>query len=268
MKIALTSLHCVALCLLAIGVPGFVAFDATAMSQDIGIFNANSLSRIALYLLTGFMLLLIYLQQRKAFNIPRPFQFAKPFALLYGYYLVHTLFFVKGFDQFLALYRIGEWGIVYLVLLDLYHRLGNPPSEIFKHALPYIFGIPIFIICVGVAVFPRIAFAIDDAGFFRLGGYLYHPNTVGVLAGIGVIHGYLYQRNWIRWFSVAFFIVILLLTHSRGALIGLVLAMYTYFTIFKRANARVASFDSRLFPVTVDWQWLHCRPKKNWGIFR
>jgi O-antigen ligase len=102
--------------------------------------------------------------------------------------------------------------------------------------------IPIVIVLMGTLIIPDLAIESEDPDsgmrVFRLGGYLFHPTVLGVLAGVGFFYCIFFLKGKRRLLASAFFFAVLLLTYSRGALLGAIAAGTLCLLVDRRTRAR------------------------------
>ena len=231
----------------AVGVPGFLPFDATGLTQEFGLFNAQSFSRIALSLTVGYIfvsLLALSKAQRiksggaNSFSLD-PDGFRLVF-LLYGFFLLSLIKAGGPTDFLLGLYRLGEWMLAIGLCSAALGTSGNTlerhrASDTFFRLLKYITTIPVVIVLIGVVVVPDLAWS--QGRVLRLGGYLYSPNTLGVLAGIGAVIFWFHRPGLKSRIWAAVLLIVMVLTYSRGAMIGFLMSIV--FICFTHRKAQV-----------------------------
>jgi len=242
----------------AVGVPGFLKFDTTGLTHDYGLINAQSLSRIASSLTIGYLfalfLLLSTIQQTK-YGIAKSFSFdLGGFRLIFLFYglLLLSLVNAGGTTEFLlALYRMCEWMLavglcsVALGTLGSKRREKQSASDTFFCLLKYITTIPIVIVFVGMFIVPDLAMFRSN-GVIRLGGYLYHPNAFGVLAGIGAVVFWCHSPDLKNRLWAGVLIGAMVLTYSRGAMIGFLVSIAFVFFTHRKAQIRISVWVAAL----------------------
>jgi len=220
-----------------VGVPGFVKFDTSGLSQDFGLINTQSITRIVVYAVIGFIFVtLVLLRPPKIPNVEAK---ANNFWVwvLFGYYSIYLVFSaialpLHGFA--VAGYRIAEW--ILLISICWYFIVGCRTSKSqfsrtgdeFVSLLRIITSAKPLVVLIGIVLVPDLAYSYSsETGTFRFGGYFYAPNGLGTFCGIGsVLFWMLPRRRTDRLWSIALF-VFMLLTYSRGAVIA-----FTVFVLF------------------------------------
>lgn len=227
----------------AVGVPVFIKFDHTGETHNFSLFNAQSIASITLTLGCATLLFWVTLISRRNIQA-RPVAFQRlPLVALLVLLVVASA--ANPRDNFaISIYRLGEWILAFLLLLGIYSR------EPFENALDLasqmvaaICWISVAIVWLALPVVPSLAFSVPEevtgAIQFRLGGYLIHPNTFGVIVGIVFWHALLFQRSAKRMVLCSFALLSLALTYSRGAWVGFVLSAIVYVLVSRRTSARL-----------------------------
>lgn len=227
----------------AIGVPGFVKFDATGNTHDFGVFNRQSIADIALTL--SCLALFFYLTAISRRNVSlRPVRFGRtPWLLLLGLLVVTSLASPND-NVSISVYRMCEWVLGYILLVSAYS--GAPFLEaphVAREMIAAICWACLAIVWLALPFFPSLAFSVpvESTGVvqFRLGGYLIHPNGLGVVAGIAFWHAFLFRRSVTRIALCSVALVSLLLTYSRGAWAGFALSIIAYVVVSRRSRVRI-----------------------------
>jgi O-antigen ligase len=242
------------LIIIAVGaVPGFVKFDTSGLSQDFGMINPQSITRMLIYAVMGFMFIALVLFRPP--KIPNGESKANNFWVwvLLGYFSIYLVFsaIVLPFHGFaVAGYRVAEWILV--ISICWYFILScwtsethfNKIGDEFLSILRIMTSVKPVVVLIGVVLVPDLAYSYSsETGTFRFGGYLYTPNGLGVYCGIGsVLFWMLPKRRTDRLWSVALF-VCMLLTYSRGAVIAFaVFILYYNFVSGSFVRKILASF--------------------------
>ena len=233
----------------AVGVPGFLPFDSSGLTQHFGLLNAQSYTRIALSLTVGYVfvsLLALSKAQRiksgggNSFSLD-PDGFLLLF-LLYGIFLLSLIKAGGKTDFLLGLYRACEWMLAIGLCSAALGAFGNTqerhgPSDTFFRLVKYITTIPVVIVLIGVVVAPD--WALSQGGVRRLGGNLYQPNTLGLLAGIGAFMFWFHRPSLKSRIWAAVLITVMVLTYSRGAMIGFVLSIVVICITHRKRQVKI-----------------------------
>lgn len=239
------------LVILAVGVPGFVKFDQTGLTHRFGLINTESLTRIAVFAVVGFLFVSLILL--KSPKISKSQASANNFwvvALLsyYGIFFIFSAMVLPMREFALAGYRIAEWVLV--IALCWYYFAACRLSEVrissvgddFLSVMRVITSLPALVVLIGLVLVPDLAYTYStETGTFRFGGYLYHPNNLGVLCGMGsVIFWISARRRLDKIWSIALF-AFMLLTYSRGAMVGVVAYILYYNLVYSSFVRKVSS---------------------------
>jgi O-antigen ligase len=235
---------------LAINLPTFLAFDRTGLTRAHGLFNAQSLSRIALFLaitcLIGISLTFTTRARRGVALADTPVllpTLSLPL-VIYGWYALNAPMVSGGTDLLLALFRVSEWLLLLILLWALLRDslvLGKASArDLLGLALPII----LFPTLVNVVVFPfapHLVYQTSEAtGIARFGALFTHPNVLGALTAMAVFYAWSYWRGWLRASSVVLMLALLFLSYSRGAIIAFTVATLVYvFVLAQSATTRV-----------------------------
>ncbi len=225
-----------------VGVPGFVKFDSSGLTQDHGLINAQSIARMVVYSIIGFIFVsLLLFRPPKSLRPQTPVNHFWAIGLL-AYYVIFLIISAgvlptRGIA--IASYRVVEWVMLISLCWYYYHTLQsssaglNRVSDEFIHCLRWITSLPVWIVLVGLIFFPDLAYSFSsETGTYRFGGYLFYPNGLGVLCGIGSVLFWILPRNRVdRLWSIALF-GFMILTYSRGAMVGFVMFLLYYNLIF------------------------------------
>lgn len=226
----------------AVGIPGFLQFNKRGFAHDYGLLNAQSVSRITLYFILAYVLVCVLAlpntRKRPQVGVPKSmFGFREGFGLamlLYATFLF-SLFKADGpMDFFLGLYRICEWILVMFLCwfafrgVELKSRRGCSASDTLFSLLKYITTIPVVVTLVGVLLVPELAM-FDTGGIPRLGGYLYYPNRLGLIAGIGAFVFLFHSVGLSGRIWAGVLVAVMVFTYSRGALLGFLLGIVVFY---------------------------------------
>jgi hypothetical protein len=210
----------VLLCILAINVPNFLEFDRSGLNKG-SMFNAQSLARIALFLLIAGAFTLHMLSQRRQ-RQARP-AIARDsmglFVLLFGWYAVTAPLAASGQDLLLALFRIGEWGLalglVYLAICDGLATKQVSVRQLVLVILPVAI-IPTVVNLVVLPVAPSLVYQAEMSGARRLGGLFTHPVVLGAFVSLLAFFAMSFLHGGKRIAVVVICLIMLAATYSRG----------------------------------------------------
>lgn len=212
--------------ILAVNVPGVMSFDQTGLTHNEGLFNFQAIARILLAGAIAVLVVFVGLSDRRS-NFFRVLTSKSrlAFTLLYILFAASCAL-CHGMGIAVAVFRIFEWFLLWYIIEAWANHIpveqrAAMVSRVFYSACMITFAI----VAIGIMVAPRLAFAslaTDSAAFeFRLGGSLIHPNRLGVMAGIAFWYFVLFKRGFRRAALASVCVVILILTYSRGAFMGL-----------------------------------------------
>src|SRR5271170_4524016 len=196
------------LLIVTVNVPGFTAFDPTGKTHDLGLFNPQSISHIALTLLVSFAAFFFFLTKRSPTVMPLVVKRLRFLIMLYLLFLCASLPWAMK-DVALSIYRLSEWGVALALVIGLYASSPERTDRLTSRLIFRIASIIIVIVAAVAVVSPTLAFESinNDTGFlqYRFGGAVYPPNTVGTLAAIAAYYVLLFHRGVLRVVESAFF---------------------------------------------------------------
>ena len=227
----------------AVGIPGFLKFDPTGKVHEFGLFNPQSIAAIVLTCSTAVLLFCITTASRKAIIATPTAIDLRPFVALLVVLSAATLLSPKD-SLALSFYRLGEWFLGFCLLLSTYTRQPREQRDSFAVSLmAHICWIGISIVWIFLLFNPSLAVnspeELSGAIQIRLGGYVIHPNTLGVLAGIAFWHALLFLRGGRKLFALVFTFSTLVLTYSRGAWLGFAATVVLYILFSRKSAVRV-----------------------------
>lgn len=233
-RISFYSLYLFVIIISITGIPGFTKFDPTGETRELGIFNAQSLSRIFLYIFfLVFIILFVFKQQN--FLKYNQLRAGLPLLLFYLYLLINNIF-VAGdpFNVAQSSYRVAEWLII--LFLGLFF-LEKYLEEINIFRIVSVSVIAMLVILLLFFLFTDLAFTYSEqTSSYRLGGFVYGPNGLGLLIAIMIfIVCYSKLKLFYKIFFTVILIGLLLLTYSRGAELGLLIGIMLAF-LLSRVN--------------------------------
>lgn len=236
----------------AVGLPGFLKFDRTGLTHDFGLINPQSISRILIFIAIAYLFacLGLYGYARRSRTSTVSINLGAIFMLsYYGMFLILSAVVLPLNDFMVAGYRIAEWALI--IFLCWYHfstyrendsQFSNIGEEMIS-VLRLITSLPLLFVLGGLVLFPDLAYvASEETGAFRLGGYIVGPNSLGVVCGIGAVLFWTSPRRKAdRFWSIALFLG-MVLTYSRGAMVGFALyVLYHSIFILRTSNQKIAA---------------------------
>jgi O-antigen ligase len=235
----------------AVGIPTFVRFDSTGRTHEYGIFNAWSVSTMALTFLTAFLLITItilggikLLARKVSFSAWMWVSLLALFAISSVCEPQFRTLPVKPTDLYLSIYRLGEWVLGFSLLLSLYSRepVANS-ATLMASLLGRISWISVAIVWLILPIAPSLAYSTDatgadDVGHGRLGGALVHPDCLAALAGIACMHALTCLSGTRRVIGICIASLTVFLTYSRSGEATLMLALILYTIFFARGLVR------------------------------
>ena len=234
----------------AVGIPTFLRFDSTGRTHEYGIFNAWSISTMALTFLTAFLFITItvlggikVLARKVTFS-------AWMWVSLLALFLISSVceppfrtLPVKPSDLYLSIYRLGEWVLGFSLLLSLYSRepVANS-ATLMASLLGRISWLSVAIVWMILPIAPSLAYSTDatgaDVGHGRLGGALIHPDCLAALAGIACLHALTCLTGTRRIVGFCIASLTVFLTYSRSGEATLLLSLILYTIFFARGLVR------------------------------
>lgn len=217
-----------------VGVPGFQKFDPNAPLHSYGIFYPQSIALIAMTLACASAFAVLTLSSSRPIFMRRIRIPNWQWVLLILILTIASFLSPRG-SVLISLYRMFELGLLYCLIASLYTR--GPIAEsafLLRDLLMKLVNICIGIISIVAVVLPSAGlWSVSEMApgelDFRLGGIVFQPNALGVLADIAILHTLIYRKGGKRVFLLCFYGAVLVLTISRGAWVGLVIAMMLYF---------------------------------------
>src|SRR5271154_6482277 len=113
------------LLIVTVNVPGFTPFDPTGRSHDLGLFNPQSLSHIALTLLVAVAAFFFFLSKRSVTAVPLVVKRLRLLVILYVLFFCASLPWAMK-DVALSVYRLSEWGLAFALVIGL---SGSSPER-------------------------------------------------------------------------------------------------------------------------------------------
>ncbi|WP_237067314.1 O-antigen ligase family protein [Microbulbifer guangxiensis] len=209
------------LVLLTVGVPGLSVVDQFARAGEVADSEASVQVALRVFLnlfcLSVFSIFFIVGKIRLKKKVCA---FALPYILLFAYYFFSSFFLFSGADKLVPLYRAFEWLLFMLIALLWLSSLEEARFDSFhRNYLKPALLLPLSIVLLAVIPLPELAYGMTH-GNIRLGGFLFHPNRLGVIAACAFLYSYLLLPNgWKKAASMICTLLVLLFTYSRGAII-------------------------------------------------
>ena len=208
---------------LTINLPAVVAFDPTGFTRANGLFNAQSIGRIVVFMI-ALVLALVYWLLWSRERPPRASSESVPgtalLLSLYVWYLVEAPMVTSGTPLALAGFRVAEWLLAF-GLLHLCFRIQNTHGQTgiedrLRIVMPMLFFL-LGSVLVMLPIAPGYVYQVSTiTGTGRLGGAFTHPNLLAIVAIILFAYGLGYWRGWKRAVLVVLSLVVLGFTYSRG----------------------------------------------------
>ena len=209
--------------ILVINLPTFLAFDQTGFTRDHGLFNAQSIGRIALFgcVALAFLVFLHRWGQTRVLDGPPLVPPGGRLVLaLYVWYLLNNFLVASGTSLLLATFRTLEWGLAVCLMFILFGLQTRRGLTAFEDRLRLIVPILVFLLASNLIVFPirpSLIYQVSEVtGIGRFGGLFTHPNLLGVVAVLLFAYAWVYLSGVKRVVFSAIPLVVLLLTYSRG----------------------------------------------------
>jgi O-antigen ligase len=231
----------------AVGLPNFVKFDGTGRTHAQGLFNAASLSAIALTLITAFLMLSVTLLnpsrvRRRTIGLHGSLWVLLLIDLLVASVLqpASRLEPYKQTDLLLSFYRIGEWMLAVLLPISLYIRENiETAQDLMIHLIAIVCWVNVIIVWIALPFLPGLVYTSPEdaaSGHSRLGGLMIHPGQLSVLAGVAFFHALFFMKGPKRTAACAFAFVTVVMTYARTEVVVLLLALVIYILVLSRST--------------------------------
>ena len=230
-----------------VGVPNFVHFDSTGrVHQPI---NFTSIAVVILSLMTGYLLVVMLLLERRQIIRRRIQVSTSIWIALLGVFTIASLFqptsrltAPSGMDLALSLFWLGQWSLGFILCIALCSRVAfTRPKEVVVELIGRASFIQIAMVWIFLPVVPNQVFGMseEDAGTVaRLGGQFIHPGRLAIVAGVAFFYSlFFFPRGWRRWAGCLVAFVTLVWTGSRIGQAGFLMALLVYAFIFSRRPA-------------------------------
>jgi len=242
-----------------VGLPNFLRFDATGRTHELGLFNATSVSRIALTLVTAY-LLVVYLAVTGAPILRRKLYFSlMPWILYFAWCTVASFLQPQSrlsapvaTDLPLSLFRLAEWVLGLVLILALY---SCEPIQNATGFIVELIGRSSWIIVLMVwlllPVLPSLIYAPVENDSLQplLGGQFIIPGRLAYSACFAFFYALFFFRPGLhKWSGCLLSLVSLEMTRARTPQIGFIIALLCCALFFSdRASLRWATIGSLFF---------------------
>ena len=212
---------------LVVNVPTFLAFDPTGFSHNHGLFNAQSISRIAVFaigaaLTFGFWVLWSR-ERRTAPTAATPLGAWLLFSL-YLWYVVQAPLVSTGLSAALAIFRAMEWLVAFFLLFLVMRGQSLRGRTTFQDRLRLV--LPMLLLMMGsslllLLVRPDMAYQRSMVtGISRLVGPFTHPNLLAIVATMLFAYGLVSLSGWQRWLLSSATLAVVYFAYSRGGFVA------------------------------------------------
>ena len=228
-------------------VPNFVKFDNSGRTHDVGLFNPTSISVILLTLLSGSLLVIMTFLNRGKL-LQRPVKFAGwLWLLLLANFVISTIFSppsrltpAKVTDPFLCLFRIGEWILLFVLILSVYSReKEESATDLIVRVIASVCWINIGCVWFFLPIMPSLVYGASEDitnSHARLGGVMVHPVHLSVLTGIAFFHSFFFLKSYRKYACCAFAGLTLFMTYARSEQLLFLIVLFAYLLIFSRKS--------------------------------
>lgn len=220
--------------ILVLGIPNFfVVYDATNMEGQ-NSFDLSIILRLSTFSLVGIVTFLVLLSQLRINK--RAFDVCYIPICFYGLQFINILLSQEGGDLLKSSYRLIEYFVFLMFLIVFYQKKNWLGLDFFnqfvKCSMVYVF----FTIVIGIVVTPDKIFSALEMGnsYFRLGGSVIHPNTLGNIVAIFILWLLHVSNIRARFFLGGGLFIIVLLTYSRGALLALIVGLALPYLLYSK----------------------------------
>lgn len=230
-----------------VGVPNFLKFDATGRTHEFGLFNVTSISRIALTLLTAYVLT-INLALGRGPIFPRKVKISiGVWVSLLAWCTITTILQPASrlspslpTDLPLSFFRLGEWVIAFVLFLVLYTR---EPAKDATALIAELIGrsswITLIMVWVALPLFPHLIYGSDEPGSpAALGGVFMLPGILAFESCSAFFYSLFFFRPGLHKWSACFFALLTLeMTRSRTSLVCFIVGYSCYAIVYSRKSS-------------------------------
>jgi O-antigen ligase len=229
-----------------VGLPNFLQFDTTGRTHDFGLFNVTSISRIALTLLTAYVLV-VNLALGRGPIFPRKVKISiGVWISLLAWCTIATILQPASrlspslpTDLPLSFFRLGEWVLAFVLFLALYTR---EPAEDATALIVELIGrcswIIILMVWVALPLFPHVIYASDEPGSpAALGGVFIIPGLLAFESCLAFFYSLFFFRPGLHKWSACFFALTTLeMTRSRTSVVSFIVSFSSYAIFYSRKS--------------------------------
>lgn len=236
-----------------IGVPNLLKFDTTGLTHNFGLFNITSLSSITLTIVVALLLALTTvvtrspLLQRKVevsawlwislLMVLTVSSFLQPSEIA-GHQVPEV-----GTDLLLSLYRLGEWTLVFILLLSVYSRESEQTAtDMIIGLIGMVSWVKVIMIWAMLPIVPSLVYSSDSengAGIARLGGTVLHPVYLAVFASVAFFYSLMFARGGLRFLGCCLALLTLGMTYARSEQLIFVFALLAYLLTARNRKLKV-----------------------------
>jgi len=231
-----------------VGLPNFfLEFDTTGRTHEFGLFNVTSISRIALTLLTAYVLVInLALGRGPIFSRKVKISIGVWISLL-AWCTIATILQPASrlspslpTDLPLSFFRLGEWVLAFVLFLVLYTR---EPAEGAMALIVELIGrsswIIIVMVWVALPLFPHLVYSTDENGSPAiLGGVFLAAGILAFESCVAFFYSLFFVRPaHLRWSGCTLALITLGMTRSRTSIISLAVTFLCYAVFVPRRPA-------------------------------
>lgn len=200
-----------------IGLPSFITFDTNQITTTPQV-NQNLILRGVLIVCVSTWVVASIVSYPR---LPRSLIYAFRFPVLFyfGYFLSILSSSQSLVESIVSTIRIIEYFVYFLFLMIYFSMYRKADNALFNNILTTCAKYLIFIVLLS---FWYLLFSPSSDG--RLGMPVMHPNTLGILSLVSALTSFYLHKGGLRIFGVTFFLLACVMTFSKGAIVGLVLA--------------------------------------------
>jgi O-antigen ligase/polysaccharide polymerase Wzy-like membrane protein len=225
-----------------IGVPNFLKFDTTGLTHNFGLFNISSISSIVLTSGVALVLAIVTVVTRSSLLQRRVEVSAWLWIVLLIDLAASSLLQPSEIagrqirplatDLGLSLYRLGEWTLIFILILSVYTRERvKTATDMIVGLIGMISWVKIILIWAMLPIVPSLVYSAGEVsvgGFARLGGTMVHPVHLAIFSGIAFFYTLMFQRGQLRILGCMIAILTIGLTYARSEQIIFTVALLAY----------------------------------------
>jgi len=225
-----------------VGIPNFVHFDSTGRIHHP--VNFTSVAIVILGLLTGYLLIVMLLLDRRPIICRNIRVSTRLWIALLVVFTIASFFQPMSrltapskMDLPLSLFWLGQWSLTFILCIALYSRVPSTrAAEVVVELIGRASFVQIAMVWVFLPIVPDQVYGLSDEdarAIARLGGQFIHPGRLGIVAGIAFFYSLIFfSRGPRRWAGCLMAFLTLVLTGSRIAQAGFLLAVFLYAIVF------------------------------------